>query len=71
MDELRKVKCDILTIGQYLQPTKDHEPVHQFYTPEEFAELEKQIQPFGFLGTMVLPLARSSYRAEAMYCNAL
>ena len=64
MRELRKVDCDILTIGQYLQPTKDHEPVHRFYTPEEFQTLEKKGLNLGFRYVESGPLVRSSYHAE-------
>jgi len=71
MDELRKVKCDILTIGQYLQPTKDHEPVHQFYTPEEFQTLKREGLDLGFRHVESGPLVRSSYHAEQQTEKAL
>jgi len=64
MRELRKVECDILTLGQYLQPTKDHEPVHRFYTPEEFQTLQREGLDLGFRHVESGPLVRSSYHAE-------
>ena len=64
MHELRKVECDILTIGQYLQPTKDHEPVHRFYTPEEFRTLKLVGLDLGFRHVESGPHVRSSYHAE-------
>ena len=71
MDILRKVGCDILTIGQYLQPTKDHEPVHQFYTPEEFRSLKREGLDLGFRHVESGPLVRSSYHAEQQTEKAL
>ena len=64
--------CDILTIGQYLQPTKDHEPVHQFYTPEEFQSLKREGLDLGFRHVESGPLMfRSSYHAEQQTEKAL
>jgi len=71
MRELRKVECDILTLGQYLQPTKDHEPVHRFYTPEEFQTLQREGQDLGFRHVESGPLVRSSYHAEQQTGKAL
>ena len=64
MHDLRKVQCEILTIGQYLRPTKNHEPVHRFYTPEEFQTLQAEGTDLGFLHVESGPLVRSSYHAE-------
>lgn len=64
MRELRKVECDILTLGQYLQPTKDHEAVHRFYTPDEFQALQEEGLDLGFRHVESGPLVRSSYHAE-------
>ncbi|UCE64160.1 MAG: lipoyl synthase [Nitrospirota bacterium] len=71
MDELRKVGCDILTIGQYLQPSRDHEPVHQFYTPEEFQALKREGLALGFRHVESGPHVRSSYHAEQQTGNPL
>lgn len=64
MEDLRGVGCDILTIGQYLQPTKDHLPVTHFYRPEEFAAFKAEAQALGFAHVESGPLVRSSYHAE-------
>ena len=64
MDDLRKVDCDIVTIGQYLQPTEKHLGVKQFVTPETFAEWRKYGESIGFLQVVSSPLTRSSYHAE-------
>ena len=71
MENLRMAGCDILTIGQYLQPTKDHEPVHQFYTPEEFQSLKRKGLALGFRHVESGPLVRSSYHAEQQTEKAL
>ena len=62
--DLRTVECDILTIGQYLQPTKMHLPVARFYHPDEFAELKEEGLALGFQHVESGPLVRSSYHAE-------
>ena len=64
MLDLRAVGCDILTLGQYLRPTKDHAPVARFYTPEEFQALKEEGLSFGFQHVESGPLVRSSYHAE-------
>lgn len=64
MIDLRKVNCDILTIGQYLQPTKNHLPVHRFVTPDEFAMYKKEGMEMGFKVVESAPLVRSSYHAH-------
>lgn len=55
---------DILTIGQYLRPSKDHLPIARFYEPEEFAYLKKEALRFGFRHVESGPLVRSSYHAH-------
>jgi len=65
MDELRRVHCDVITIGQYLNPTRKHAPVAKFYTPEEFADFEREGKARGFLHVESGPLVRSSYHAHA------
>ena len=64
MRDLRVVECDVLTIGQYLQPTRDHLPVARFYDPSEFALLKEEGLAMGFAHVESGPLVRSSYHAE-------
>jgi len=64
MRDLRSVGCDILTIGQYLQPTKQHLPVTRFYHPGEFALLKEEGLALGFRHVESGPLVRSSYHAD-------
>ena len=64
MDDLRSVDCQILTLGQYLQPTPKHLPVVEFIHPETFAELKKIGLEKGFRYVESGPLVRSSYHAE-------
>ena len=64
MHDLRAVGCDIMTIGQYLQPTKAHLPVGRFYHPDEFARLKDEGLAMGFAHVESGPLVRSSYHAE-------
>jgi len=59
--------CDLLTIGQYLQPTPHQLPVVKYYLPEELADLKKEAEALGFLGVMAGPLVRSSYLAHRLY----
>lgn len=63
MDDLRAAGVDFLTVGQYLQPTPKHAPVDRFWTPEEFAGLEKMARAKGFLMVSASPLTRSSHHA--------
>lgn len=64
MHDLRSVDCDILTIGQYLQPSPKHLPVQQFVTPEQFDQWRQWGEELGFLQIVSSPLTRSSYHAE-------
>ena len=64
MRDLRAAGCDIVTIGQYLQPTKKHLPIARFYAPEEFASLKEEGMAMGFTHVESGPLVRSSYHAE-------
>ena len=59
----------MLTIGQYLRPSKDHEPVHRFVTPEEFARYETRAREMGFHAVASGPFVRSSYKAETLYAE--
>jgi lipoyl synthase len=64
MQDLRTVGCDILTIGQYLQPSQKHLQVNDFVTPEQFAAWQTFGEEIGFLQVVSSPLTRSSYHAE-------
>ena len=65
LQDLHDVGCDIVTIGQYLQPTKDHIPVSKFYHPVEFESLKKYGEAvIGIPHIEAGPLVRSSYHAE-------
>jgi lipoic acid synthetase len=63
-DDLARIELDILTVGQYLQPTKAHLPVRRFYTPDEFVALRDEAKSRGIQYVQSGPLVRSSYRAE-------
>ncbi len=67
MDDLRASGCVLLTLGQYLAPSKQHHPVFRYVPPEEFAEYEAQALARGFFGVASAPLVRSSYRADSLY----
>jgi lipoic acid synthetase len=62
--DLAKVNCDILTIGQYLRPSKDHLPMTRHYHPQEFADLKTEALKMGFRHVESGPLVRSSYHAH-------
>jgi lipoyl synthase len=62
--DLANVRCDILTIGQYLRPSRDHLPMKRLYTPGEFAELKAEALSMGFRHVESGPLVRSSYHAH-------
>ncbi len=64
MQDLRTVNCDILTIGQYLQPSPKHLPLAQFISPEQFEAWKTYGESLGFLQVVATPLTRSSYHAE-------
>jgi len=67
MKDLRSAEVDILTIGQYLQPTKKHIEIKKYYSPEEFLELKKIALSLGFEHVESGPLVRSSYHAEKAF----
>lgn len=62
--DLKNVECDILTIGQYIQPSKQHLEVVKYYTLEEFEELKQLAQKIGLNKYQIGPLVRSSYNAK-------
>ena len=64
MDDLRQVGCEVITIGQYLQPSANHYEVKAYITPEGFEEYGKIAKEKGFLHAESAPLVRSSYHAE-------
>ena len=64
MQDLRAAKCDILTLGQYLQPSLKHLPVIEFVTPEKFAEYKVRAEEMGFVHVASGPMVRSSYHAD-------
>ena len=64
MDDLRRVHCDVLTLGQYLNPTSKHVKIDRYWTPQEFAELKREGLRRGFLHVESGPLVRSSYHAH-------
>lgn len=68
--DLTAVGCDILTMGQYLQPSPSHLAVSRFLPPEEFSELEQKALALGFAGVASGPFVRSSYQAEQLYRKA-
>ncbi len=70
MGNLREANCDLLTIGQYLQPSPQHHPVVRFVPPEEFTEYGAIGQALGFTEVASSPLVRSSYRAAELYDRA-
>lgn len=67
MDDLRQAQVDILTLGQYLQPTRHHLPVERYVTPENFARLRAIGLEKGFFEVASGPLVRSSYRADKVF----
>ncbi len=64
MDDLREVGCEVLTLGQYLQPTMDHMPVVDYVHPDRFEQFREQALERGFREVESSPLVRSSYHAE-------
>ncbi|MFZ7128646.1 MAG: lipoyl synthase [Desulfobacterales bacterium] len=67
MEDLLSAGCRMLTLGQYLQPTKDHLPVTRYVTPEEFDRWAETARSLGFAEVAAGPLVRSSYRAGELY----
>lgn len=65
--DLRRVSCDLLTIGQYLQPTRSNVPLQKYYSPQEFNQLSRVALDFGFQDVEAGPLVRSSFEAHRLY----
>ncbi|SOC51793.1 lipoyl synthase [Ornithinimicrobium cerasi] len=71
MRDLHDAGCDILTITQYLRPSKLHHPIDRWVKPEEFVHWSELAEEIGFKGVMAGPLVRSSYRAGKLYAQAM
>ena len=74
LEDLHAVGCRIVTLGQYLQPTRKNRPVDRFVEPAEFDRLAEKAAAIGFTAVASGPMVRSSYRAEELledYRNAL
>mgnify|MGYP003308276011 CR=1 FL=1 len=69
--DLKNAGVDIITIGQYIQPSKAHLPVAKYYTLEEFEVLRKLAQKVGFTNYQIDPLVRSSYKAALSWKDAV
>jgi len=64
MEDLRAANCDLLTLGQYLQPTLKHLPVVEFVPPAKFLEYKERAEGLGFVHVASGPMVRSSYHAD-------
>lgn len=71
LGDLRRAGCSILTLGQYLAPTRGHHPVARFVPPEEFDQLRREALALGFGHVEAGPLVRSSYHAEEQFQETL
>ena len=71
MRDLRDAGCDILTITQYLRPSKLHHPIDRWVRPEEFVELKAEAEALGFPGVLAGPLVRSTYRAGRLWAQTM
>jgi len=67
--DLRAHGCEMLTLGQYLQPSREHYPVHRYVQPEEFESLRLAALSLGFIAVASAPLVRSSYHADEQAKN--
>jgi lipoic acid synthetase len=67
LHDLRRARCDLLTLGQYLQPGDDQLPVSRYVPPDEFAAYRDKAEALGFRGVAAGPLVRSSHQAEALW----
>lgn len=65
--DVRATGCSLLTIGQYLRPTREQRPAARYYEPAEFTELEAEARELGFTEVAAGPLVRSSYRADRLF----
>jgi lipoic acid synthetase len=67
MEDLRANGCDLLTVGQYLRPSKRHHPIIRFYDPAEFTRIREAGEAMGFSHVASGPLVRSSYHADEQH----
>jgi lipoic acid synthetase len=67
LNDLREIDCQVLTLGQYLAPSRDHFPVDRYLHPDEFSALKKYGEDLGFTHVEAGPLVRSSYHAEEQF----
>jgi len=66
LSDLKKIDCDIITIGQYLKPSENNLPVKKYYSPEEFKKIEEFAKGYGFKEVICGPFVRSSYNADVV-----
>jgi len=71
MKDLRKVNCDIITIGQYLQPSLEHAELKEYIRPEKFQEFKEIALDLGFKAAASNPFVRSSYKAKELYFKSI
>jgi lipoic acid synthetase len=71
MQRLHDAGCDILTITQYMRPSKLHHPIDRWVKPQQFVELSQAAEEMGFLAVMAGPMVRSSYRAGKLWAQAM
>jgi lipoic acid synthetase len=71
LKNLGQAGCQLITLGQYLAPSKHHHPVVRYVTPKEFKEYELEAYRLGFVGIASSPLVRSSYRADLLYASSI
>ena len=69
--DLHEAGCDIITITQYVRPSKLHHPIDRWVKPQEFVQWSQRAEEIGFQGVMAGPLVRSSYRAGKLYAQAM
>jgi lipoic acid synthetase len=67
MEDLRANDCNLLTVGQYLRPSKRHHPIIKFYHPDEFEKIREAGEAMGFNHVASGPLVRSSYHADEQH----
>lgn len=70
LEDLLAAGVQLLTLGQYLAPTREHHPVERFISPEHFDELAAKARALGFSGVAAGPLVRSSYQADQLVCGS-
>ena len=71
LQDLYDAGCEIVTITQYLRPSRRHHPVERWVKPEEFVQHAETAEKIGFAGVMAGPLVRSSYRAGRLYAQTI